>query len=39
MMYFELGIEEVKDMSSNMVKVYEQERTVCDIIRSKNKME
>lgn len=37
--YFELGIEEIKDMSGNMIKVYDKERTVCDIIRSKDRIE
>lgn len=36
---FELGIEEVKDMSGNLIKTYDKERTVCDIIRNKDKIE
>lgn len=36
---FELGLEEVKDTSGNMIKTYDKERTVCDIIRNKEKIE
>lgn len=36
---FELGLEEVQDMSGNMIKTYDKERTVCDIIRNKEKIE
>lgn len=36
---FELGLEEVKDTSGNMIKTYDKERTLCDIIRNKEKIE
>lgn len=37
--YFELGVEERIDMSGNIVKVYNKERTICDIIRNKSEIE
>lgn len=36
---FLLGVEEVKDMSGNMVRTYDKERTLCDIIRNKDRIE
>jgi len=36
---FQLGIEDIKDVSGNIIKVYDKERTVCDIIRNKDKIE
>ena len=37
--YFGLGIEDVIDIAGNTIKVYDKERTVCDIIRSKDRIE
>ncbi|MFV0393985.1 MAG: type IV toxin-antitoxin system AbiEi family antitoxin domain-containing protein [Coprobacillaceae bacterium] len=34
-----LGIEEVENASGNMIIVYDKERTVCDIIKSKDRIE
>ncbi len=36
---FKLGIEEIKNASGNIIKSYDKERTVCDIIRNKDKIE
>lgn len=36
---FHLGIEEVKNMSGNMIRTYDKERTICDMVRNKDKME
>lgn len=36
---YELGITEVKTPMGNKVKVYDIERCICDIIRSKNRMD
>jgi len=34
-----LGVEEVKNASGNMIKIYDREKTICDIIRSKERIE
>lgn len=34
-----LGVEEVKNSSGNIVKVYDREKTICDIIKSKERIE
>ena len=36
---YELGITEVKTPMGNKVRVYDIERCICDIIRSKNRMD
>ena len=36
---FELGLCEVKTPNGNKVRVYDVERSICDIIRSKNRMD
>ena len=36
---YELGLTEVKTPFGNMVKVYDIERCICDIIRSKKRMD
>lgn len=36
---YELGITEIKTPMGNKVKVYDIERCICDIIRSKNRMD
>lgn len=36
---FSLGVEEVKDMSGNMVRTFDKERTICDFIRNKDRIE
>jgi len=36
---FQLGIEETKDTSGNIIKAYDKVRQVCDIIRNKDKIE
>lgn len=36
---YELGLTEVKTPMGNCVKVYDVERCICDIIRSKNRMD
>ena len=35
---YELGLTEIKTPMGNKVKVYDIERCICDIIRSKNRM-
>ena len=37
--YYELGLTEVETPMGNKVKVYDVERCICDIIRSKNRMD
>ena len=34
---YDLGIVEIKDFSGNLVKVYELEKTLCDMMRGNNK--
>lgn len=34
-----LGVEEVKNSSGNIVRVYDREKTICDIIKSKERIE
>ena len=34
---YNIGIVEIKDFSGNLVKVYELEKTLCDMMRGKNK--
>ena len=36
---YELGMIDVKTPSGNIVKAYDKERCICDIIRSKNRMD
>ena len=36
---YELGLTEVKTPMGNSVRVYDVERCICDIIRSKNRMD
>lgn len=36
---YELGVTEVKTPSGNKVRVYDKERSICDIIRSKGRMD
>ena len=36
---YEIGITEIKTPYGNKVKVYDLERTICDIIRNKKKIE
>lgn len=36
---YEIGIEKIKTPYGNKVKVYDLERTICDIIRNKKKIE
>ena len=36
---YEIGITEMKTPYGNKVKVYDLERTICDIIRNKKKIE
>jgi len=36
---YELGLTEVETPMGNKVKVYDIERCICDIIRSKNRMD
>jgi F0F1-type ATP synthase beta subunit len=36
---YEIGITEMKTLYGNKVKVYDLERTICDIIRNKKKIE
>ena len=36
---YELGLMEVKTPFGNIVRVYDIERCICDIIRSKNRMD
>lgn len=36
---YELGMIDVKTPSGNIVKAYDKERRICDIIRSKNRMD
>lgn len=36
---YELGLTEVKTLMGNNVRVYDAERCICDIIRSKNRMD
>lgn len=36
---YELGLTEVETLMGNKVKVYDIERCICDIIRSKNRMD
>ena len=36
---YELGLTEVKTLMGNNVRVYDVERCICDIIRSKNRMD
>ena len=37
--YYDIGIIEVKTPQGNNVKVYDMERCICDIIRSKKRMD
>ncbi len=37
--YFMEGVVEVKNANNNTLKVYELERSICDIIRNKNRFE
>lgn len=37
--FYKLGIEEVKTPSGNIVKVYNKEKTLVDILRTKNKVD
>lgn len=37
--YYELGLVEVKTPFDNKVKAYDLERCICDIVRSKNRMD
>ena len=34
---YELGIKEVKTMFGNIVKTYDEERTICDVIKYRDK--
>lgn len=34
-----LGVEEINNPSGNVVKVYDREKTVCDIVKSKERIE
>ena len=34
---YELGIKEVKTMFSNIVRTYDEERTICDVIKHRDK--
>ena len=36
---YDLGVTTVKDLSGNNIKVYNSERTICDIIKNKNKID
>ena len=36
---YDLGVTTVKDLSGNDIKVYNSERTICDIIKNKNKID
>jgi len=35
----EMGLTEIKTMFGNFIRVYDPERTICDVVRSKNSME
>lgn len=37
--YYDIGITTHKTQLGNMVKVYDMERTICDIIKNKNRMD
>ena len=37
--YYDIGIIEIKTPQGNKVKVYDMERCICDIIRSKKRMD
>ena len=39
MLYYEIGIIEVETPSGNKVRAYNKERCICDIIRSKSRMD
>lgn len=36
---FQLGVVEIKNNSGNLIKVYDKEKTVCDIIKNKERIE
>ena len=36
---YELGVKEVKTMFGNIVKTYDEERTICDVIKYRDKYE
>jgi len=37
--FYELGITAIKTPFGSMVKVYDMEKTICDIVKNKNKMD
>ena len=37
--WFEIGLQEIQTSSGNMVRVYDRERCICDILREKKRMD